>query len=125
VLFTVELAERLRGGTVTANCLHPGRIATRIGEKDGMRGVHRLAWRAISRLTGRGADAGARPVVHLAVSDEVAGVSGRYFTGFSAFANRPLARVREERMHACVADRELRRRLWDLSEELSGERFPA
>ncbi|MFM7142185.1 MAG: SDR family NAD(P)-dependent oxidoreductase [Alphaproteobacteria bacterium] len=125
VLFTVELAERLRGGSVTANCLHPGRIATRIGEKDGMRGPHRLAWRAISRITGHGPEAGARPVIHLAVADEVAGVTGRYFTGFSALANRPLVHIREERMHACVADAGLRRRLWALSEELSGARFPA
>lgn len=125
VLFTVELAERLRGTSVTANCLHPGRIATRIGEKDGMRGAHRFAWRAISRLTGHGPEAGARPVIHLAASEEVAGLSGRYFTGFTALANRPLARIREERMHACASDRDLRRRLWEVSEELSGARFPA
>lgn len=125
VLFTVELAERLAGTTVTANCLHPGRIATRIGEKDGMRGFHRIAWRTISRLTGHGPQAGARPVIHLAASDEVAGANGRYFTGFSALANRPLARVREERMHPCVADAGLRRRLWSLSEDLAGIRFPA
>jgi len=125
VLFTVELAERLGGTTITANCLHPGRIATRIGEKGGMRASHRLAWRAISRLTGHSPEVGARPVVHLAASRELDGVTGRYFTGFTAVLNRPLAVVREERMHPCVADRDLRARLWQLSEELCGSRFPA
>jgi NAD(P)-dependent dehydrogenase (short-subunit alcohol dehydrogenase family) len=43
ILFTRELARRLKGTGVTANCLHPGFVATRIGdESDGL--ISRFAW---------------------------------------------------------------------------------
>src|SRR6202043_1642920 len=35
VLFTRELARRLHGTGVTANCLHPGFVATRFGDQSG------------------------------------------------------------------------------------------
>src|SRR6202035_3551439 len=35
ILFTRELARRLRGTGVTANCLHPGFVATRFGDESG------------------------------------------------------------------------------------------
>ena len=45
ILFTRELARRLQGRGVTANCLHPGFVATRIGdESDGL--ISRFAWLA-------------------------------------------------------------------------------
>ena len=35
ILFTRELARRLHGTGVTANCLHPGFVATRFGDQSG------------------------------------------------------------------------------------------
>ena len=35
ILFTRELARRLAGTGVTANCLHPGFVATGLGQRDG------------------------------------------------------------------------------------------
>lgn len=69
VMFTHELARRLRGTLVTANCLHPGAVATNI-------------WKippAVVRPFLRGAKEGARTSIYLASSPEVEGVSGEYF----------------------------------------------
>jgi NAD(P)-dependent dehydrogenase (short-subunit alcohol dehydrogenase family) len=73
MLFTRELARRLDGSGVVANCVHPGLVAT-----DLMR-----AWPKGLRLTWEWAlrtpEAGARPIVRLGASPRVAGMSGQYF----------------------------------------------
>jgi NAD(P)-dependent dehydrogenase (short-subunit alcohol dehydrogenase family) len=97
VMFTFELAERLPGG-VTANALHP---ATLMDTKM----VRESFGRSMSSV-----DDGVGPVVRLAVDDDVAGVSGRYFDQY-----------RESRAHEQAYDPEARRRLWQLSTELAGE----
>jgi len=67
VLFTVALARRLASTPVTANCLHPGVITTK------------LLWAGF-KMKGRSVEEGARTSVYLAASDDVAGVSGAYFS---------------------------------------------
>jgi NAD(P)-dependent dehydrogenase (short-subunit alcohol dehydrogenase family) len=73
MLFTIELARRLKGTRIAANCVHPGVVAT-----DLMR-----AWPKWIRRTWEWAlrtpESGAWPIVALAVSPSVAGVSGGYF----------------------------------------------
>ena len=73
MLFTRELARRLEGSGVVANCVHPGLVATEL-----MR-----AWPKWLRLTWEWAlrtpESGARPVVRLAASARLAGVSSAYF----------------------------------------------
>ncbi len=69
VMFTYELARRLRGTGVTANCLHPGAVATHI-------------WRippVFVRPFLRSARNGAETSVFLASASEVEQVSGEYF----------------------------------------------
>lgn len=69
VMFTHELAKRLKGTGVTANCLHPGAVAT---------GIWRIP-SGILRPFLRSAKKGAETSVYLASSQEVEGVSGEYF----------------------------------------------
>src|SRR5260221_1118605 len=73
VMFTLALARRLEGLDIAVNCLHPGVVATNLLPR----------WlRALYRLTGReviDAEHGARTSLYLALSAEVAGLSGRYF----------------------------------------------
>jgi len=76
VLFTRELARRLAGAGVTANCLHPGFVATGLGQRDG--GFFGYMVRFSMLFAGR-ADGGAQTIVHLASSPDVASVSGAYF----------------------------------------------
>ena len=80
VLFTRELARRLRPGgrRSTANALHPGAIAS---------GLRRNGPGFFGRLVALGApflaspERGARTTLHVATAPELAGVTGRYFSG--------------------------------------------
>jgi NAD(P)-dependent dehydrogenase (short-subunit alcohol dehydrogenase family) len=94
ILFTRALAERLTGTTVTANALHPGVIGTKL-------------LRAGFDIGGAPVEQGARTSVYLAVSDKVAGLSGRYFVD-----SREVAPSRTAR------DESLAEALWVESERL-------
>jgi NAD(P)-dependent dehydrogenase (short-subunit alcohol dehydrogenase family) len=110
ILWSGELARRLEGSGVTANCLHPGGIQSNLGRGNGrlLDGVHTL----ISKLFLKSPEEGARTSLYLASAPEVEGVSGRYF-----------ARCREHRAAPHATDPELARRLWEKSEQLTGFRY--
>ena len=76
ILFTRELARRLAGSGVTANCLHPGFVATRFGDDSG--GLIGFGIRIAKRFA-LTPEQGAETLVYLASSPEVATVSGEYF----------------------------------------------
>lgn len=110
VLYTYELADRLQETDVTATAADPGAIPeTRLGRDAG------LGSSAVFRLLGlipgfaNGVEEGAETVVYLASSSAVAGVSGAYFADCERTGPSPV-----------VEDREMRRRLWDVSAELVG-----
>ena len=111
ILWNAELARRLEGSGITANCLHPGGIRSNLGRGNGwlLDGVQKL----ISTLFLKSPEEGARTSLYLAASPEVEGVSGRYF-----------ARCREHRPASHASDPEIARRLWEKSEELTGLRYP-
>jgi NAD(P)-dependent dehydrogenase (short-subunit alcohol dehydrogenase family) len=104
ILFTRELARQLEGTGVTANCLHPGVIRSRLGRG----GIAGIAWRLGSPFMGSPKRGGAR-IVHVA-TDPIGGeVTGQYFSG-----DRP----REVRGQA--ADDQLAAELWERSAALVG-----
>jgi NAD(P)-dependent dehydrogenase (short-subunit alcohol dehydrogenase family) len=76
ILFTRALARRLEGTGVTANCLHPGFVATRFGDASG--GLLGRAF-GLFKLFAISPERGARTIVYLASSPEVAGSNGLYF----------------------------------------------
>jgi NAD(P)-dependent dehydrogenase (short-subunit alcohol dehydrogenase family) len=76
ILFTRELARRLAGTGVTANCLHPGFVATNLGQRAG--GVFSTVAR-LAMLFGGRPERGAKTIVYLAQSPEVAAASGGYY----------------------------------------------
>jgi len=105
LLFTYELARRLEGSEVTVNAVHPGWVATGFGGNNGWRGgILQLA----SRWFALTPEQGARTIVYLASSPEVAGVSGRYFVKDRAVPSSPAS------YEAAAA-----KRLWDVSMELT------
>ncbi len=106
VLFTRELARRLRGANVTANCLHPGVVASRFADEAG--GWTAPVFSIAKRLIGVTPEEGADTLVYLVTSPDVAGVSGEYF------AKRKIARV-----SGAAQDVEAARRLWEMSERLA------
>jgi len=76
ILFTRALAKRCAGTGVTANCLHPGFVATRFGDRSG--GLLSLVIRA-AKLAAISPEKGAETIVYLASSPEVATGSGGYY----------------------------------------------
>jgi NAD(P)-dependent dehydrogenase (short-subunit alcohol dehydrogenase family) len=107
VLFTYELARRLEGTGVTATVLHPGVTRTAFGQEDSVRWMRLVL--PMLRPFMKTSEHGAATSIHLASSPEVAGVSGAYF------ANR-----RAKRSSKASYDRDLARRLWEVSAELVG-----
>jgi NAD(P)-dependent dehydrogenase (short-subunit alcohol dehydrogenase family) len=106
ILFTYELAARLQGTGVTANAMHPGFVATNFGHNNG----GPFAW--LIRLTQVAAlspQQGAETIVHLAVSPEVADITGRYFI-----------KKRAVRSSTESYDNAIAHRLWQISEERLG-----
>jgi NAD(P)-dependent dehydrogenase (short-subunit alcohol dehydrogenase family) len=76
ILFTRQLARSLQGTNVTANCLHPGFVATRFADESGGL-VSRFAW--LAKLFAISPSEGAQTIAYLASSPEVANVTGQYF----------------------------------------------
>ena len=76
ILFTRELARRLRGTGVTANCLHPGFVATRFGDQSGGLISH-FTW--FAKFFAISPAKGAETIIYLASSPEVAETTGQYF----------------------------------------------
>ena len=76
ILFTRELARRLHGTGVTANCLHPGFVATRFGAQSGGPIAH-LIW--LAKFFAISPAQGAETIVYLASSPDVATNTGQYF----------------------------------------------
>lgn len=77
VMFTYELARRLRGTGVTANCLHPGVVGSNLSR--GGDTVTALFFRAISFLL-LTPEQGAQTSIYLGSAPEVEGVTGKYFS---------------------------------------------
>jgi retinol dehydrogenase 14 len=110
VLFTRELAQRLKSRGITVNCCHPGAVATSIG---------------VDRATGFGQkvtgllkpifltpEEGAKTAIYLAASPEGGRVTGKYYYRCQISKTSKAAK---SRMQA--------RRLFELSEEITGEVF--
>src|SRR4029077_13774990 len=76
ILYTRELARRLQGTGVTANCLHPGFVATRFGDQSGGL-LSPLVW--LAKTFAISPAEGAKTIVYLASSPEVAQTTGQYF----------------------------------------------
>ncbi len=105
ILYTYALARRLKGKPVTANCLHPGVVATGFGRNDP--GLFRLAV-LLARPFLLTPEKGARTSIYVASSPEVEGVSGEYFD-----------KCRPRRSSRLSHDEALQERLWDRSVALT------
>jgi NAD(P)-dependent dehydrogenase (short-subunit alcohol dehydrogenase family) len=118
VLFTYELARRLEGTGVTANCLHPGAIATRL--LNDLMGRPRIL-SFLTRRSSPGPAAGARTSIYLASAPECEGVTGRYYSPESTAGSGPyLVEPREIRSSPQSYDEDLADRLWEVSARLVG-----
>ena len=107
ILFNRELARRIAGTGVTANCLHPGFVATRFGDQSG--GMVSAFVRVAKPFGGISPEEGAKTILYLATSPNVASVSGEYF--YESRIDMPSAEARSD-LDA--------RKLWNVSAEIAG-----
>ncbi len=110
LLFTWELAEKLRGTGVTVNAVHPGEVKTQIGRDNG-RLWHAFHEQVVSRML-KDASLSGEALYYHAASPELARVSGRFFN-----------MTHEEKPHAHArpgSSRSLAKIVWLLSEQLTG-----
>src|SRR5208283_3861325 len=105
ILFTRELARRLAGTGVTANCLHPGFVATRFGDQSGGLTSSIIG---IAKRFALSPQQGAETLTYLASSPEVASVTGVYFHQCRPIAPNPEAQ-----------DDAMAQRLWEESTRLA------
>ena len=106
ILFTRELARRLDGTGVTANCAHPGVVRTGFGRD--ARPLLRLGI-TIARPFMLSPERGADTIVYLASSPDVADQTGGYY----------VKRQRRE-PSAAARDDAAARELWEISETMTG-----
>jgi NAD(P)-dependent dehydrogenase (short-subunit alcohol dehydrogenase family) len=107
ILFTYELDRRLAGSGMTTNALHPGFVATGFNKNNGglMSGIMSI----IGKIAARSPEKGAETSIYLAISPDVAGLSGLYYSDCE-----PLTSSTES------YNQESAKRLWDVSLELTG-----
>lgn len=103
ILFTLELARQLQGSGVTANCFHPGFVATSFNRNNGP--LMRIGM-MLSRPFARSSTKGAQTLVWLADSEEAGSVNGGYFFDERRIAPSPAGQ-----------DSDAARRLWQVSEQ--------
>jgi len=101
ILFVKKLSELLKGTGVTANCLHPGVVATHLFDKMGgfMKGIFGMMMISPEK--------GAATSIYLATSDEVKEVSGEYFK-----------KKKITKSSAASYNKESAEKLWDISLKL-------
>ncbi len=96
IMFTFDLAEQLKNKGITVNCLHPGSLL----DTKMVREMFEKPWGTVQS----GADA----VVYLATSPDLEGITGEYFN-----------QTQVDRANIQAYDRQARKKLWQLSEELT------
>lgn len=108
LLCSYLLARKLTGNGITVNCLNPGFVATGIGMNNVGPRLQSIA-RAITSRLGSNPEQGARTSLYLALSPEVANVTGAYYDQLVAKRSSPVS-----------YDEKLQQRMWDESMRLVG-----
>ncbi|MBI9045902.1 MAG: SDR family oxidoreductase [Anaerolineaceae bacterium] len=109
VLYTQELAERLKDHNITVNSLHPGHVYTNIWNLWPKRKLLNMIMDNIMKRVAISAVEGAKTSIYLASSDQVAGISGKYFDKLQIKA--PSKKCQ---------DKDFQKALWDFSSKEVG-----
>lgn len=107
-LFVRELSKRLAGTGVTINSVHPGTCGSALFVKPGLSAFF-VIFQAVGGLWWRTPEEGAQTSIYLATSEDVRGVSGKYFVDCAAAQPSQAAR-NDEKAH----------KLFEMSEQLTG-----
>jgi NAD(P)-dependent dehydrogenase (short-subunit alcohol dehydrogenase family) len=111
VLFTFQLAEKLKDTKITVNALHPGRVKTEIGNRHQPWYISTF-WSLFIFLTAVSVKKGAETQIYLASSPEVNGISGKYYSN-----------SKQKKSSKLTFDITLREKLWKETERLTNIKF--
>ena len=106
ILFTYELARKLKYNGITANCLHPGFVRSGLAKNNGM--MARLITSLLS-LAARRPENAAETVIWAATSDEFTVATGKYLVNQKITSSSAYSYNKEEA-----------ERLWHISKDLTG-----
>jgi len=101
IYFTKSLAKRLSAKNVTVNALHPGVIGTDVFRE------YPKWFRKLLNFFIATPEKGSQPSIYLATSDEVKGLTGKYFYKTKVKETNPIAN-----------DEELAEKIWNKTEEI-------
>ncbi len=105
ILFSYELADRLKNTSTTVNCLHPGFVSSKFGHNNS--GLKVILLRIAQKLQAINVKDGAKTSVYLASSTDIDVISGKYFYKKKVKESSPESN-----------DIDSRKRLWDITEKL-------
>lgn len=118
ILFTYELADRLKNNSdyseyshITVNALHPGFVATKFGDNNS--GFFKTTLGVLKSLFAINQDKGSETSFYLCTSEDVKGVSGKYFD-----------KCREKNSTPQSKNSQTQKRLWEVSEDILKEYLP-
>lgn len=103
IMFTREIAKRLRGDRVVANCLHPGSVATNFGD-------YSPSTRRLVNLFSKSPEKGAETMIWLATDPLMSTTTGEYFKNCKIATPGPARATR---------DTEAQKQLWEMSAVLT------
>lgn len=106
IMFTYELARRLSGTPIAVNAMHPGSVATGFGHGSGL--LLDLVMKVFHRFS-LSPERGADTIIYMASSPEVEGITGKYFYQRKVTATSDAS-----------YDEAAARRLWEISEQITG-----
>lgn len=105
VLYTYELARRVKNTNITVNALHPGLVATNFGKNNGWL---RFYIRRLIKRNEISAQEGATTCIYMATSPDVINITGSYF-----IQNKPVKSSKDS------YNKKLAKQLWEDSENLT------
>jgi NAD(P)-dependent dehydrogenase (short-subunit alcohol dehydrogenase family) len=111
IMFTYELARRLKGSGISVNALHPGAVRTNFARNN--KGILSKLILYLLRAFMISVEKGARTSIYLASSPEVENVTGKYFI-----------KNQMRKSSEISYDRAAQLRLWKISEELTDINYP-
>jgi NAD(P)-dependent dehydrogenase (short-subunit alcohol dehydrogenase family) len=109
ILFTQELAKRLKDSNITVNAVHPGHVSTGIWNMWENPKWYQSLTIKILNMFFISPDEGAQTSIHLATSDEVQNITGKYFS-----KKKPV------NVKSKYNTMDIQRKLWAISKELTG-----
>ena len=109
ILFAQELAEKLKSTNITVNAVHPGHVSTGIWNMwENPKWYQSLALKILNMFL-ISPEEGAQTSIHLATSDEVQNITGKYFS-----------KKKSVQVNSKYNTLGIQKKLWTLSKELTG-----